>query len=195
VRPNDDYQVRSWRLNAVIVNSPSLPERGIELRPVNSADAALLLELYASTRSEEMALVPWTPEQRHAFIEMQFRAQQDHYTQFYPQATHDIVLENGRPVGRLYVERLDQEIKIIDVTVLPAERNAGIGSYLMRTLLAEAARLGKTVGIYVESFNPSLAFFKRLGFVETEQSGIHLYLRCFPPGNQALAHSDSGESS
>ena len=175
----------------MIVKSHPLPERRIELRPVTSVDAGLLLELYASTRSEEMALVPWTAEQRQAFIEMQFRAQQDHYTQFYPQATHDIVLENGRPVGRLYVDRLDPEIKIIDITVLPTERNAGIGTYLMRRLLAEAARLGKVVGIYVESFNPSLAFFKRLGFVETEQSGIHIYLQCFSLGNQAVAHSDS----
>ncbi len=175
------------------VNSHPLPEQRIKLRPVTSADAGLLLELYASTRSDEMALVPWTAEQRHAFIEMQFRAQQDHYTQFYPQATQDIVLENGRPVGQLYVDRQDQETKIIDLTVLPAERNAGIGTYLMRTLLAEAARLGKVVGIYVESFNPSLAFFKRLGFVETEQSGIHTYLEWFPTGNQEVARRDSAE--
>ena len=175
------------------VNSHPLSERRIELHPVTAAHAGLLLELYASTRSEEMALVPWTAEQRHAFVEMQFRAQQDHYSQFYPQATPEIVLENGRPVGRLYVDRLDREIKIIDVTVLPAERNGGIGTHLIRTLLAEAARLGKVVGIYVESFNPSLAFFKRLGFVETEQSGIHIYLQWFPTGNQAFARNDSGE--
>ena len=49
----------------------------ISLRPVQPADAPFLLEVYASTRTSEMALVPWTDEQRHAFISSQFAAQQD----------------------------------------------------------------------------------------------------------------------
>ena len=82
-----------------------------------------------------MALVPWTDEQRLAFIQSQFGAQQEHYAQKYPAANHDIIVSDDRPVGRLYVARLDHEIRIIDITLLPAERNAGIGSYLIRQLL------------------------------------------------------------
>ena len=139
-----------------------------------------------------MALVPWTDEQQAAFIEMQFQAQQGHYKKFFPQATHEIVLDNGRAVGALYVQRLEREIRIIDLILLPKERNAGIGRHLMQTILDEAGRLRKAVGIYVESFNPSGQFFRRLGFVETERSGIHIHMQWFPPGSEHK--SDDGNA-
>jgi GNAT superfamily N-acetyltransferase len=131
-----------------------------------------------------MALVPWTDEQKQVFISAQFAAQQDHYAKKYPAASHDIIVVDNRPVGRLYVARLDQEIRIVDITVLPAERNAGIGSYLIRKLLDEANRAGKVTRIYVEEFNPSLRLFERLGFSPSEQHGIHLLMQCHP--NQHL---------
>ena len=127
-----------------------------------------------------MALVPWTIEQQQAFVRSQFAAQQDHYAKTYPAASHDIIVSDDRPVGRLYVGRLDQEIRIVDITLLPAERNAGIGSYLIKQLLDEAKDSGKVTRIYVEEFNPSLRLFERLGFSPSEQHGIHLLMQCNP---------------
>ena len=149
----------------------------ITLRPVVVADDYdFLVEVYGSTRAEELALVPWTPEQQQAFVRSQFAAQQDHYAKNYPTASHDIIVFNGRPVGRLYVARLDHEIRIVDITLLPGERNAGIGTYLITRLLEEANRSGKVTRIYVEEFNPSLRLFQRLGFWSSEQHGIHLLM-------------------
>ena len=127
-----------------------------------------------------MALVPWTIEQQQAFVRAQFSAQQDHYAQKYPEANHDIIVADGRQVGRLYVGRLEREIRIIDITLLPTERNAGIGSYLIRQLLDQAKRAGKITRIYVEEFNPSLRLFDRLGFSVREQQGFHLLLEWSP---------------
>ena len=149
----------------------------IKLRPVAPDDYDFLVGVYGSTRAEELALVPWTDEQRNLFVRSQFDAQQDHYLKTYPGASHDIILADGRPVGRLYVARLEQEIRIIDITLLPAERNAGIGSYLITQLLDDAKRAGKITRIYVEEFNPSLRLFQRLGFLPSEQHGIHLLLQ------------------
>ena len=159
------------------MSSQSPEPSNITLRPVDSDDHDFLVEVYGSTRAEELALVPWTTEQQQAFVQSQFAAQQDHYAKKYPAASHDIILVNNRPVGRLYVARLDQEIRIIDITLLPAERNAGIGSYLIRQLLDEASRSGKVTRIYVEEFNPSLRLFERLGFSPSEQHGIHLLMQ------------------
>ena len=156
--------------------SQSPEPANIRLRPVTSEDNDFLMEVYGSTRAEEMALVPWTDEQRQAFIQHQFTAQQAHYAQNYPSANHDIILFNGRPVGRLYVARLEPEIRIIDITLLPAERNAGIGGYLIRQLLDEAGRSKRSVRIWVEDFNPSLQLFERFGFSRSEQQGVHVLL-------------------
>lgn len=148
----------------------------ISARLVQEDDAPFLLELYASTRMEELALVPWTDEQRQAFLSMQFAAQQDHYRKQYPRAIHEIVLVNERPVGQLYVARLEHEMRIIDFTIMPDQRNAGVGSFLLRRLLDEAALAVKVVRIYVEDFNPSRRLFERMGFKQVDKEGIHLLM-------------------
>ncbi|HKP81205.1 MAG TPA: GNAT family N-acetyltransferase [Pyrinomonadaceae bacterium] len=148
----------------------------IRLRPFGPDDYDFLVEVYGSTRAEELALVPWTTEQKQAFVRWQLGAQQDHYAQKYPGASHDIIEFNDRKVGRLYVARLDHEIRIADITLLPAERNTGIGTYLIKELLVEGERTGRVVRIYVEEFNPSLHLFERLGFSRGEQHGIYLLM-------------------
>ena len=152
----------------------------VTLRPVGPDDYDFLVEVYGSTRAEEMAMVPWTVEQQQAFVRMQFAAQQDHYAKTYPTASHDIIMSDDRPVGRLYVARLDHEIRIVDITLLPAERNAGIGTYLIKQLLDEANRAEKVTRIFVEEFNPSRRLFERLNFSTSEQHGIHMLLQCNP---------------
>jgi len=160
--------------------SSQSPASRIALRPVGPDDQEFLFNVYASTRADEMALVPWTDEQRLAFVQWQFTAQQDHYAKHYPNGNFDIIIADDRQVGRLYVARLDEEIRIIDITLLPAARNAGIGSYLIKQLIDEADRIGRMTRIYVEEFNPSLNLFKRLGFTPSEQNGVHLLLQRNP---------------
>ena len=155
----------------------------ITLRPVGPDDYDFLLDVYASTRAEEMAMVPWNDQQRHVFVKSQFDAQQDHYRTHYPTGIHCIILVDGRQVGRLYIARLAQEIRIIDITLLPLERNSGIGSYLLKQLMDEAKRAGKIARIYVEQFNPSLRLFERLGFSSSQQHGIHLLMEWCPGGD------------
>jgi ribosomal protein S18 acetylase RimI-like enzyme len=162
------------------MSSPSSEPPPITLRPVGPADHEFLVEVYGSTRAAEMAMVPWTMEQQQLFIRAQLVAQQDHYAQKYPAANHDIIMYGDRQVGRFYVARLDHEIRIVDITVLPVERNSGIGTYLIRQLLDEAKRSGRVTRIYVEEFNPSLRLFDRLGFSVREQQGIHLLLEWSP---------------
>ena len=152
----------------------------IALRPVVSGDHDFLVEIYGTTRAEEMAMVPWTDEQRQLFIRSQFDAQQTHYGQKYPTAAHDVILFEGEKVGQLYVARLDQEIRIVDITVIPTRRNRGIGSYLIKQVLDEAQHKNKRARIYVEEFNPSLNLFNRLGFKMREQHGFHLLMEWTP---------------
>jgi GNAT superfamily N-acetyltransferase len=153
----------------------------VSLRPAGPEDEEFLLAVYASTRADEMALVPWTDEQRRAFVQMQFAAQSREYQRHYPAAEHSVVMADGEPVGRIYVAREREAIKILDVTVLPAHRRCGFGTTLLRELCAEAKRTGLPLHIYVESFSPSLRLFARLGFEVVEESGLHRLLVWRPP--------------
>jgi RimJ/RimL family protein N-acetyltransferase len=157
------------------------PENELTLRPVGPADDGFLLSVYASTRAQEMAMVPWTPEQKDAFVRMQFTAQKQHYAAEFPEADHDIIYLKGVPVGRLYLDRRQDVLHILDVTVLPQHRNTGTGTQLLRQIMDEAVQKGKAVTINVENFNPSLRLFERLGFQRAEENGFHFLLKWQPP--------------
>jgi GNAT superfamily N-acetyltransferase len=158
----------------------SQPASSVAHRGVGADDGVFLLDLYAGTRVDEMALVPWTEEQQQAFVKMQYAAQQAHYREKYPDAIHEIILSNGRPVGHRYVARLEREIRIVDITVMASERNRGIGTFSLGDLLDEAKGAGTVVTIYVETFNPSLLFFERLGFRQIAEHGAHLLMEWAP---------------
>ena len=152
----------------------------ITLREETPEDESFLLEVYASTRAQEMALVPWSDEQREAFVRSQFNAQHSYYQAQFPDASYQVIMVNGERAGRVYVLREPKAIRILDITLLPRHRNAGIGSSLMHELLAEGAREGKAVNIWVENFNPSLKLFERLGFVRIQEEGFN-YLMEYRP--------------
>jgi len=152
----------------------------ITLRPATDADDDFIFNCYASTRAQELAQVPWTAEQKESFIRMQYTAQKNHYAAEAPRATHDVIYVDATPVGRIYLDRRDDALHILDITVLPQHRNHGTGRLLLRRLLEEAGKLGKPVTIYVESFNPSLRLFERLGFKREHENGFHLLMKWQP---------------
>jgi ribosomal protein S18 acetylase RimI-like enzyme len=148
----------------------------ITRRPVGEPDLEFLFDLYASTRTQELAMTPWTPEQKAQFLTMQFQAQIDGYRHAYPKAIHQIIAANGRPAGRLYLSTEADRLHILDITIAPELRNTGIGSVVIGEILEEADRESKSVTIYVESFNPSLRLFLRLGFQVVSQDSFQLLL-------------------
>jgi ribosomal protein S18 acetylase RimI-like enzyme len=150
----------------------------ITLRDASDEDAAFLLEVYGTTRADELALVPWSNEQKEAFLKFQFNAQHASYHERFPEASYSIILQDDEQIGRLYVLREDEEIRILDITVLPRYRNAGIGTPLIRQLLTEGAHTGKRVSIWVEHFNPSLHLFERLGFSKVQEEGFNCLMEC-----------------
>jgi ribosomal protein S18 acetylase RimI-like enzyme len=145
-------------------------------RAVRADDHAFLFELYASTRAEELELTGWTPEQRSTFLLMQFQAQSEHYKNHYTGSDFTVIEAEGAPIGRLYLARWPREIRIVDVALIPAYRNRGIGTRLIREVFAEAGAAGKAVTIHVEKFNPALRLYQRLGFRTKEDKGVYLLL-------------------
>lgn len=144
------------------------------LRPVEDRDEPLLLRLYAETRAAEMALVPWTDEQKAAFVRMQFDAQRADYSRRHADGAHSIVLDaGGEPVGRLWVTRRDEAIHVVDLVVLEARRGAGIGGAVLRDLMREADEADLPLRVYVETVTPAPGYFERLGFVAVEDTGFH----------------------
>jgi len=157
------------------VSAPSLT-----LRPAVPSDADLLRRVYASVRTEELALVPWSDAEKDAFLRHQFDAQDAHYREHYVGATFDVIEVDGEPVGRLYVARWEDEIRIMDIALLPEHRGRGVGTQILRGLLEEGALTGKRVSIHVEMNNPAVRLYERLGFVQAAVHGVYLRLDASP---------------
>lgn len=155
------------------------------LRPATDADVAFLARLYASTREEELARVDWPPGEKESFLRQQFEAQHAWYREQYAGASFDVVELDGEPIGRLYVARWTNEVRIVDISLMPEHRGHGIGSRLLEALFAETDPTGKPVSIHVERFNPALRLYARLGFALREDKGVYLLLSRPPRGGPA----------
>ena len=174
----------------------------ISFRPIalerEKGDLPFIRELYVGSRREEMAQIGWSEEQVEAFLAQQFEAQHSHYlNHFYqqPGAKFQIVEMSGvGPIGRLYVNELEKEIRIIDITLLPAWRGQGIGGQLMQDIIDGAFGDGKAVTLHVEQHNPAMRLYKRLGFIVVAENEIHQLMEVLPPSSSEIAASTRASS-
>jgi ribosomal protein S18 acetylase RimI-like enzyme len=148
----------------------------VGLRSETPADRAFLFELYASTRWEELRPVPWTDEQKRAFLAMQFDAQWAYYRAAYDGALWDVITVGGGPAGRLYVCRFPDQLRIVDISLQPEYRGLGIGTYLLRSLITEGDSSGLSLSVHVEHGNPAVEWYRRLGFNTVEVGNPYLYM-------------------
>jgi len=145
----------------------------VTLRPVTDADREFLVGVYASTRDEELSQVVWGQGQREAFVRMQFAAQDASYRAQNPAGAFDVIEVDGRPAGRLYVDHRPGEIRIVDISLLPEFRGAGVGAHLITRLTEQAAGSGCMVSIHVEIHNRAAELYARLGFVVAGEAGVY----------------------
>lgn len=166
---------------AVVPDYPRARARGLTFRHETAEDLGFLSGLYASTREEELAPLPWSDEQKASFLGMQFQAQHSHYLQHYPDALWLIIEHAGTPVGRLYLEHWPGEHRIIDIALVPASRGLGFGGNVLMDVMDEAARQDKVVSIHVEKTNPAMRLYRRLGFAVRQDKGVYDLLEWRPP--------------
>lgn len=151
----------------------------ITLHPLEAADESFSFRVYASTRTDEMALLDWSQEEKEAFLSMQFAAQSQSYRMQFPDARYEIIQCDGIAVGRLITSRTPELLSVTDIALLPEFRGRGVGSEIIRRLQAEAAANGQALGLHVEVFNPAQHLYQRLGFVTKEVNGIHMRMEWY----------------
>ena len=155
-----------------------LDESGeVRLRPVEPDDEDFLLRVYASSRASEMALVPWDEEQKLAFVRSQFAAQYAQYNERFPDAEYNVILYRGSPAGRLWIGRTPDQIRLLDIAILPEFQNQGIGAVVLKSLLAESEQRGLPLRHMVFKLNDAaLRFYERFGFSQIDDVGAYIHM-------------------
>ncbi|HEY5885874.1 MAG TPA: GNAT family N-acetyltransferase [Pyrinomonadaceae bacterium] len=138
-------------------------------REVTDDDYTFLMELFASTRSVELAMFS-NEEQKRAFVSMQFSA----LMRCYPKAHSTIILYGQVPIGRTIIDRNSEELRLVDISLLPEYRNRGIGAFLVRQLLDESRESKIPVRLHVFKYGDAVRFYERLGFQLLEDDGSYL---------------------
>lgn len=147
------------------------------LREATPEDEPFLLEVYSSTRIEELEGFGWSEDQKRAFIKMQFTARE----RSYPRVDNRIILFNGRPVGRIMVDRGEASILLRDIALLKEYRNAGIGTRLITELMKDAASAGKPIQLHVVATSPAVRLYERLGFCRSgDEAAAYLEMKWVP---------------
>jgi GNAT superfamily N-acetyltransferase len=152
----------------------------ISLRPATTEDGEFLLAVFKSSRGEDLRELGWDEDRIGEFLDTQFEAQHRLDQSEYQQADDQIVLCAEQPAGRLTVERRDHEIRCVDVALLPAHRNTGIGTFLIRQLQDEARLAHKPLRLGIIRFSRAVSLFERLGFVRTSETGAHFQMEWRP---------------
>ena len=163
-------------------------------RRETDGDLDFLKSLYAASREREFAILSnWTDEEKRNFLDQQFSAQHCHYKKHYPDAELDIIEIDGQPIGRLYIAELRQEIRLMDVALLPDARNSGIGGQICAEIKIRAAQASKIVSLHVEDDNPAKRLYERMGFVEVGDVTFYKLMHWCPEGLQHVSKKLSAQ--
>ncbi len=144
----------------------------VTLRAVTPEDDEFLLAVYASSREEELAQVPWAEGQKESFVRLQFDTQRAEYEARFPEARYEVILIDGQPAGRLWVGEAADEMRLLDIALLPEFQNRGVGRLVVGGLIEEAARKSLPLRHMVFILNAGAKrFYERMGFVVFEEFG------------------------
>ena len=163
----------------------ALLSQGYTLRTETDDDIPFLMQLYGTTREQELAQVDWTQAQKGAFVAQQFNLQRVHYRNQISGCAFDVIEKRGVPIGRLYLQERETRLHIVDIALMPDSCGQGIGSAILNAMIETAGSLGKGVGIFVEKYNPALRLYRRLGFSEIQNTDIYFEMEWVPEGYDA----------
>jgi ribosomal protein S18 acetylase RimI-like enzyme len=135
----------------------------LSFRSAVAADLQFLLELRRQTMVPHMvaAGVDVSDDELRVRVADQFGCAQ-------------IILVGPKPVGLLKVVREGRLWHLLQIQLLPELQRGGIGTALVRSVIAEAQQAGASLELDVLKVNPAKRLYERLGF-RVVGEGAHAY--------------------
>ena len=125
------------RLKVPPVSSPV-----IERRPATEGDRELLFELFRSALAPEDTFQALPESKREPLLRATFDTREQRYRKNYPLADFDVLTVDGKPAGKLYIDRGDDEFVLIEEGTMSdgLYRHGGYRTPRGRSRPARAAR-------------------------------------------------------
>ena len=106
--------------------------------------------------------------------------QRDFHTSDWQQKRPSIILYDNKPIGTIYILENNDYNQIGQFFILPEYQNKGIGSHLLKRILAKADQSGKITKIAYLINNPVVSLYKRNGFEITEVHDVYCHMERKP---------------
>jgi GNAT superfamily N-acetyltransferase len=133
------------------------------LRQATESDYALLYHLHIATMKDYVAQTwGWDEKVQAAMFKDRFDP-----------GHSQIIVVDGRDAGVLSMERRIDTMFLAHLRILPEEQRHGLGTEIIKTILAQASREGIPVNLQVLKANPARYLYERLGFVVTGETTTH----------------------
>ena len=144
------------------------------MRPTGATDKAFLFRVFCSAQEGKFGSLSLPAVEKEQLLRMEFTAQLGQYHDQYPDADFNLLIVDDIPVGNFYAQYGPEEFVLIDITLLPEQRNSGVGTQLVRDLIAKANAARKPLHAHVLKANPAWRLWQRLGFRWVEDDGVYL---------------------
>lgn len=152
----------------------------VNLRPESAGDVPFLRELFLSTKEDQAGWRDLLPADRNELLASQFEYQYRHYHSAYPGAWYTIIVVDDKPAGRFYVWKTPEQLRIIDLSLLPEYRQHGIGSKLIGQVKMEAAQAKLPLRLMVDLNSSARKLYQRLGLKEVSRDALKALMEWTP---------------
>lgn len=144
-------------------------------RPETPADGEFLNHLIADVISAEWGAAEWPEALRTQLLAMQCEGRR----RAAEGSESSILTVNGIDAGWMAIQRLPEEVRLVEIMIDARFQGQGVGSHLVRELLSEAKGLGVPLRLYVNRTNAgAVRFYERLGFVATGGNEVQQLMVC-----------------
>jgi ribosomal protein S18 acetylase RimI-like enzyme len=138
----------------------------ITLRPATAADLPFLQRLHRESMGPHV-LAQWG-----TWDDVE---QAKHFAKVAPEE-HEIILEDGHPIGCLLVRETPELLGLSRIWIAPEAQGRGIGTRLVRELCDRAARAGLPLQLRCMKVNPAQRLYRRLGFRVLDETETHFLM-------------------
>ena len=139
--------------------------------------------LRAATRADEAMLFALHREALREYVDATWgwneAWQQAHFAGQFVPGRNAVIVRGARQaaIGRVSLSRHWGAVFLRDIELIATERNGGLGSAIVRAVLALARAEDRQVELFVLNCNPARRLYARLGFRVVGDDGARLTMR------------------
>lgn len=140
-------------------------------------DEPFLRRLIMGTVEAQLGAAAWPADMRETILNLQYQARRQAVRSRFPNGESRIILVDGHEAGWLYVVELPDETRLVEIMVLAEYRGQGIGTAVLRELIATAKAAGKPVRLSVDARNTgAMRLYERVGFRPTGSDEVQRFM-------------------